>query len=241
MINLGSHFSHVDKRRSELAHQRKWFIKAKQDHQKREDHADKLEDDLTAFVVEAITATEIQIREFEVKLDKYDAAVVTALMENQKQLDIVNAEIEEILSQAYVMEDGRRVFKTEDGTQVFDEFDQFVSREELDYDLIGPERPTLESYRQKIYSRDGLEAKREELLTVQKKLDETRERVSEGGHTQEDLEEMDAELQDLLPDDVKTHVTGVETPTATKDLTSADKKSDVTQSTSPSVSVPVPI
>ena len=67
-------------------------------------------------------ATDMQIQEFEAKLDRYEAATVAALIENQERLDVVTAQMIVLLDQTYVLEDGRRVFKTEDGTQVFDEF-----------------------------------------------------------------------------------------------------------------------
>lgn len=224
-----------------MAHQRKWFIKSRQDRQKREELADKLDDDTTALAVEVVIATKQQIRDFEIKLEQYETATVTALMENQKQLDVVNTQIKEMLNQAYVMEDGRRVFKTEDGTQVFDEKGKSVSRNELNYNVIGLEHTTWESYKGANDLRDQLEAQKEKILDFQETLDETRERVSEGDIFVEELEEMDAELLDLMPDTVKTHVSGVDTPTVTTDMTSADKKPDVTQSASPFVLAPDPI
>lgn len=90
-------------------------------------------------------ATPTQVEEFEIKLDSYDEAIVTALMENQELLDAVRNEITAMLSQAYVLEDGRRVFKTEDGTQVFDEFGTEVQADEVDPLQIDDSLPTWEA------------------------------------------------------------------------------------------------
>lgn len=68
--------------------------------------------------------SEDRIEQFTVTLDTYDHAIVIALMENQEALDSVNDQIDRLLDRAHVMADGRRVFKAEDGTQVFDEFGQ---------------------------------------------------------------------------------------------------------------------
>lgn len=208
MINLGNHFSQVDESHSELARQRKWFIKARQDRQKQEDLADKSEGDTTALAVEVIIATEQQIRDFETKLDRYDETTVAALMENQKQLDAVNARIEDMLSRAYVMEDGRRVFKTRDGTKVFDEHDQFVSRDELDYDLIGPDLPIAEDFKQEKFSRKHFEARKEKLLEFQEEVDNAREEVSKNGTTQDNLEELEADLMKDVPEEVMAQMSG---------------------------------
>jgi len=147
MVALSEHFkSEGPGRESEWARQRRWFIKAKHDHQRREEIADKIEDGVAALATEVVMATQTQIQTFEVKLDSYDAATVTALMENQELIDAVTDRIADILTRAYVMQDGRRVFKTEDGTQVFDEFGTEVSADELDRELIGDNRPTYEEY-----------------------------------------------------------------------------------------------
>lgn len=145
MSQLGEHFGSDDRsRHSEWLQHQQWFIKARRDHERKEEAADNLQDDILALAAEVILATEIQIEEFKVKLDAYDEATIIALMENQEQLDAINAQLLSMLERAYVMDDGRRVFKTEDGTQVFDEFANEVTCDELDFDLISPDSPTWE-------------------------------------------------------------------------------------------------
>ncbi len=239
MINLVNHFRHDDSHHSEWLRQRKWFIKARTDQEKREQIVEKLEDNLTAFSVDAIVATEIQIREFEIKLDNYEAATVTALMENQKQLDAIDARIEEMLNQAYVMEDGRRVFKTEDGTQVFDEFGQEVSPDDLDFGLISDDLPHWEDFQLSKEEQDRLLAERQEIQTYQQQLDDARESIADGEISQDELEELDAELLDMMPDAVRSNVPDLEISTR-PDLTSSFKSSAAEPATIPKLDVSVP-
>ncbi len=89
-----------------------------------------------AFVV---MATDTELADFNVTLDAYDAATVDALMENEEHLKAVRQELKILLDQAYVLPDGRRVFKTEDGTRVFDE--QGVEVKDIDPDAIEDWRP----------------------------------------------------------------------------------------------------
>ena len=123
---------------------------------------------MSALSAAVTIATPTQIAEFNVKLDTYDSAVVTALMENQVLLDAVNTRLEAMLSQAYVMADGRRVFKTEDGTQVFDQHGDEVGADELDPELIDASRPTYESYSALTDQKLTLETERAELCAFRR-------------------------------------------------------------------------
>ena len=110
------------------------------------------------------------------------------------------------LERAYVMDDGRRVFKTKDGAQVFDEFGVEVSSDELDFDLIGSEKTTWEEFSTAIELDQTLQSERSEILEFQEKVDAARERVSDGNITKAELEELDAELLDLIPSAVRSHI-----------------------------------
>jgi len=207
MSQLGEHFVSDDRsRHSEWLQHQQWFIKARRDHERKEEAADNLQDDILALAAEVILATEIQIEEFKVKLDAYDEATVIALMENQELLDAVNAQLHSMLERAYVMDDGRRVFKTEDGTQVFDEFANEVKRDELDFDLISPGSPTWEQRLELLGKRDQLTSEREQILEFQEKLDHAREQVVDSKISISELDDLDAELADAMPPSVKAHL-----------------------------------
>ncbi|GAA6176742.1 hypothetical protein [Sulfitobacter pacificus] len=226
MVQLGEHFaSEGPGRESEWARQRRWFIKAKHDHQRREEMADKMDDAVSALSAAVTVASEIQVREFKVKLDTYDSATVEALMENQLLRDAVEQRIAALLDRAYVMEDGRRVFKTEDGSQVFDEHGTEVTSDELDFDLIGPDRPTNEEYRQEINELQRLEAQQTEILEFQEKVDAARERI-DAEISEDDLAELDADLVEAMPDAVRAHA-GIELRATAPALTAQIKTTTV--------------
>jgi hypothetical protein len=211
MVKLAEHFTRDDAgRHPEWLRQREWFIKAKHDHQKR-DMAEQRAEGGTGFATVALEiATKAQIASFEMKLNSHDEATVRALMENQDLLDAIQVQMDALLSQAYVTEDGRRVFRTADGTQVFDEAGTEVSKEELDPDLIDPSMPTWEAYAPLLQESHELEAEREAILAYQDKLDAVRDEIEQGGVTAEDLDAMDAELTELMPPSVAMQMPGNE-------------------------------
>lgn len=221
MVQLGEHFASKGRgSQSEWLHQQRWFIKARQDNERREKAQDRLEDDLVGLAVEAVMATQEQLADFEMKLDSYDEATVNALMENQKLLDAVNARMEALLEQAYVMEDERRVFKTQDGLQVFDEHGTEVSSAELDFALIPETAPKWETYQSELEHRETLVAERTEILDYQEKLDAAREEIDGGEISEADLEALDADLLEAMPDAVRTHA-GLDPREVTPSLTTA--------------------
>ncbi len=177
-----------------------------------------MDEDILSTATDIALATEFAIAEFETKLDSYDEATVAALMENQELLEAVNVRILEMLNNAYVMDDGRRVFKTEDGTQVFDEFGKEVAANELDFEEIGPERPTWEAFSAEVSLRNNLETERAQILEFQEKVDAARDQISEGEITADELNELDAELANALPPSVKAQLPGSDQPEDAPDL-----------------------
>lgn len=172
-----------------------------------EDRADM---DLLELASMAIMASDSDMAQFELKLDSYDAATVQALMENERELQIVQERLEERLAQANVLPDGRRVFKTEDGSRVLDEFGVEVSPDIISPDEIPDHKDRFEPYWRDYTTRGDLVQEREELFAYQGKLDRSRERYqeardeNEGGAVSKDfLDELDAEIDAATPDRVK--------------------------------------
>ncbi len=172
---------------------------------------DRADENLTAFASAAVVATEIQIEEFKAKLDVYDEATVKALLLNQEQLDAVNLQINAMLDRAHVLDDGRRVFRSEDGSYVIDEHGNDVSPGEVDFGSISPDAPTAEAYRRGLETRQNILAERARILEFQEKVDAARERVDEGKITKDELDDLDAELADAVPPSVKAHMPGFDT------------------------------
>ena len=199
------------------------------------------EDSATALSAAATLASEIQIREFKVKVDAYDSATVTALMENQELLDAVNKRLEAMLARAHVLEDGRRVFRTEDGTQVFDEHGLEVTAEEINPDSILPDAPTWEVFSAGLEEQSRLQAERTEIIEFQEKVDATRERVDAGQITEAEVEELNADLLESMPDTIKRHVPGLEFDTSQNSQLQTDTTHEFQPKASNSFGQPRPL
>lgn len=154
--------------------------------------------------VHMVLASDEQIEAFTVKLDEYDAATVEALMANEQDLQAVRERIQTMLLEAHTLPDGRRVFKTRDGMQVFDEFGQEIKAEELRPDQISDDKEKWEDYLGAKDEEVRLAEERKELIEFQEKLDDARERLDDPKLTEQELEALDKELGEAMPDRVKT-------------------------------------
>ena len=176
----------------------------RREQRERDKDAQDAEAELLDFAVAMVTAGDIEA--FQETLAVYDAATVAALQENAIKLEVVQKKLDAHLAKAYVLPDGRRVFKTEDGSQVFDEFGQ-----EVDLDTVAPEtieenRPRWESYKAVLDEKRELTAERKEVLGYQEKLDGARERLDRGDLTQDEFDDLREELKADMPAAVRTQV-----------------------------------
>lgn len=210
MIELTRYFDAVDGRGSYWARQQRLFVKQREETEKREKLEDRAEADVTAFSAGAVVATDIQIQAFSKKLETHETATVEALIANDRAMELVQGRLDAFLAQAYVLEDGRRVFKTEDGTLVFDEFGEEVGAEDILPDAIDDSFPSWEDVQPVMAERDQLLAERADILEFQERIDEARDEIAGGEMTVDELDALDAELTDLMPPSVATHVPGME-------------------------------
>ncbi|MEL6324883.1 MAG: hypothetical protein AAFS03_04775 [Pseudomonadota bacterium] len=206
MSELRRYFGEVDGRGSYWAKQQRLFAKQRDASIRRDRIEDQADADFAAFAAGAVMATDAQIREFEVKLEKYETATVKALQENDRAIDANRAQRDALLERAHVAEDGRRVFKTQDGTQVFDEHGGQVGDEIVSPDEIDDSRPTWEEYEPILAETHRLEAERQSILKYQQKLDEARGEIADGEISAEELEALDAELAEIMPPAVREHI-----------------------------------
>jgi len=152
---------------------------------------------------EAALATPVQITAFKARLDTYDTATVEALMNNERQFGNVRERIQNMLLEAHVLPDGRRVFRTRDGKQVFDEHGQEVSPDTVKADAIDPRKPVWEDYRSERAEEARFVDERRQLQDYQQKLDDARTKVNEGNLTENELDRMDKELEKSMPKAVR--------------------------------------
>lgn len=175
--------------RTEAGHWRRIQRAEAADEKKRERAEDRAE-----LVDQAASVASVrQVTAFRQKLDLYDAANTQALLLNSEKLAEARAMLASMLARAYVHSDGRRLFRTRDGKQVFDEFGEDVT-DEVDPDLIEEGRPTWEDYLPSLEAKDALEAERDALIERQGRIDTARDRIDDDDLTVDELDALDAEL-----------------------------------------------
>jgi len=133
------------------------------------------------------------------RLDAHQLAVIEALQNNREELDLAEGQVDELLDRAYVLPDGRRVFKSEDGTRIYDEFGRELGDDEVDVNEIGDDTPNWEQYSAKVRKRDQLQTTRDKLLSYQERLDQAEEKIRNGTLSESEADDLDVML-DNPPD-----------------------------------------
>lgn len=125
-------------RRKMLLRERFHMEADQEERDRREKRKQEKEDRERRELIDAVLATPQQLAAFDAKLDRYDVATIEALMENGRALDRVNERLERLQAEAYVLSDGRRVYPTRKGDEVFDDSGARVARDVIDPDTIPP-------------------------------------------------------------------------------------------------------
>ena len=219
------HRIEADRRRS-----RDFYRQRDEQAKKQEDIKENAAETANAFgaaTTVAAPAPPERIVEFEATLTEYDTAVVQALFENERLQDLIQAQIQVLLDQAYTLPDGRRVFRTEDGTAVIDEFGEELSPDIVHPDEIPDAAPTWESFQTLKDQSAALAQERQDILEYQSKLDDAREQIAEGDISLEDLEALEADLADSMPPAVAVHAQNVTVATPEPATAPAEIAQDV--------------
>lgn len=164
--------------------------------------------DLMDFAMVAVSDAEIS--EFRLELEQYDTATIAALQQNETELNLSRERLEKLFGEAYVLPDGRRVFKTQDGEHVFDEHGQEVPEDVIRAGEIEDFRPKWEDAQPEIEHHKTLLQERTELLEYQNKLDDARERLDTGDMSRKEFDALRDELKADMPEAVRAHVPGME-------------------------------
>jgi len=158
-------------------------------------------------LLEAIVfATATELAAFEVKLTHYEEATYDALIENERLLELLRAERDDMLEKAHVLSDGTRVFESEDGVRVFDEHGNELDPSVISADEIEDWRPKHEAFKENHDSIDALLEDRNAIIEYQQKLDDARERVENGEITSEELNALEQELAADMPESVRAEL-----------------------------------
>lgn len=184
-------------------HEQERFFRDAEKRQREERDLDKVDDGLMEFAVSALLATTEDIAKLRLTLDRYDADTVEALMENQHGLDAARERIDAMLGKAYVLPDGRRVFRSRDGLRVVDEHGLELGPDEIDPALIEEWRPYYEDFEAEKEVERLLLEERAELIAFQERIDEARELLENDDLTKADIAAIEADLEISMPSAVR--------------------------------------
>ena len=192
--------------RSEAAIFRRFQQQQREELKRRERDADLDQDttEILQFAVAIVTVSETSA--FRQELDHYDAATIIALKENDRLLSQAVDRQEALLLTAHVLPDGRRVVKTEDGRQVFDEHGAALDLAVIEPDAIADHHPTWETYKPVLNEVGRLRATRQELFDYQARLDDARQRLDSGSLTRDEFEQLRDELKADMPEAVRAQM-----------------------------------
>lgn len=206
--------------REHREHERhKWFIAAKHQKQQKEAREDRIEQDVSDLAASVILADPIEVVEFRADLQTYDAATIEAILENREILERLYQERDQMLAQAHQLDDGRRVFKTEDGHQVYDENGTLLSDDIITPDEISDHHPRAEPFLNNRRLIEEHETNDQRLIDYQEQLDETRDRLDANDLTQEELEALREGVETDMPIQVRQKLPDYD-PSQETDLTS---------------------
>jgi DNA-directed RNA polymerase beta' subunit len=182
------------------------FLQRQLDEQKRRDRKEDVEQNASDALDLVTVITTTEAIEFRADLDRLDLATVAALQDNLERHALSRKRLDEMLAKAYVLPDGRRVFKTEDGMRVFDEFGVEIGRDIIDPAAIRDDQQRWEPFAAETEFFDGLQREQAEILTYQAKLDEARERLDAGKMTREEHDRFREDLKAEMPDAVRRQI-----------------------------------
>lgn len=167
------------------------------DRSRRKDReAEARDDDLAGDVLATVASAE-RVEQFRNKLDRYDDRLMDMLLENERMLSEVRKQRDTMLQNAATLPDGRRVFKSEDGSRVVDEFGDDVT-DEVDPDSIGDELPSLEVFEGVLAKDAALMEHNRQINALQTRLDEGRELAASSEATNAQLDEFEADFEASL-------------------------------------------
>ncbi|MEL6477325.1 MAG: hypothetical protein AAFR17_08345 [Pseudomonadota bacterium] len=194
--------------------------------EKRMDERDALHDGVALIAAQ-------QAFNYSRRLDRLRAQNTEALMRNGEALDLARRDLSDLLDRAYVHDDGRKLFRSADGTQVFDEAGNDATAD-VDPDLIAPHHPTFDEFQGKKLSVQKLEEEQEQLFEAQRRLDKAEEDLSDGTLDADELDALEAEFGAGLDD------LGASPPDLTKSSARAFSPAAKAAASAPSPPAPAP-
>lgn len=174
------------------------------DQRRRELKKEKAEQDESFDSVLAVAlASPENVQAFHNKLNDFEQQAVERILTLQTRLDELMVKRQDMLNEAHVLPDGRRVFKSEDGKSVTDEFGEDVGSDIIRADEIDDSRPRSNGFFENKYAIDETKNSLDEAITFQEKIEDLRERSNTGELSKEELKALEQEFEDITPESFK--------------------------------------
>lgn len=172
--------------------------RAAKDHAKRREaraeKEERAENRDSALDAEVSSLHDAQQEELRRRLNDLQVANAEALIANAEAMEVARARLRDMLAQALVLPDGRRIFRTEDGTRVFDEHGEEISGDEVDPSNIADDRPSWEDYQGAKAEEERLEREQKGLQERQEQLDQAAQDLDAGALNEKDLDALEGEF-----------------------------------------------
>lgn len=173
------------------------------DERKKKEEEERRAEALDRAAAAFLRASPSRVASFQRTLDQYRTGATQALIRNEREQTEVAMRMQAQLDQAFVLDDGRHVFKTEDGQRVFDEHGVEIGEDEIHPDEIGDHLGSWENFQETKAERDRLQEEHDAILDYEEKLDEAQEALEDGDITNGQLDALESELEAEMPPSVR--------------------------------------
>lgn len=158
-------------------------------------------DNAVDLAVTIITAE--QYDALQIEIDVFQQATVEALIAQERLIESTREALAETLDQAYILENGQRVFKDRAGQAVYEEDGTKLDTSVIAPDQIPDHHPRIEDVLELRQQLEDLESEQAELLDYQERLDNTQNRLDRGDITQKEFEGLREQLRQTAPQAVR--------------------------------------
>lgn len=181
-----------------------WQLRDQEDRNKKAQLNQKQETESDAVADYALSIISVeQSDQFQSEITVFQEATTEALIHQEKLIEKARIELQEVIDQAYILEDGRKAFKDREGLKVYDIDGNELGETIITADEIPDHHPRIEDLLERREQLQILEREQTEILEFQDKLDEARDRLDRGDLTQQEFKDLRDDIYDSAPQAVR--------------------------------------
>lgn len=198
LIHLKNTFSE----RARIKHDQQLAFQRDQMQEKMKRKQAERDENFDMFITIAL-ASQADLQSFQNMLDDYEAKATQRILELQNKLDQQLSKQKEMLDNAYVLPDGRRVFKFKNTDKVIDEFGENVSPDKITANEIPDHHPDGEAYKANIDNIAQTRKDTKETIKFRDRVNEMQEELDQGKVSEDRLNDLKSEFDDIMPDSLR--------------------------------------